>query len=109
LLATGRVSRINPLRLAGDRPLYGVYITLEATPAEVVAGMSSDAAVIIARREDVLQLPRAMVRSGPNSIGRVEVWRNGQREPREVKVGLRGDIYVEIIEGLAEGEEVVSR
>lgn len=109
LLATGHVSRINPLRLAGDRPLYGVYITLDDVPAEVVAGMSSDAAIIIARREEVLQLPRSMVRAGADGVGQVEVWQDGQRETREIKVGLRGDVYVEIVEGLAEGEEVVSR
>lgn len=109
LLATGRVSRINPLRLPGDRPLYGVYITLAETPAELAAGMSSDAAIIIERRAEVLQLPRSMVRAGANGVGRVEVWHNGQREERQIKTGLRGDVYVEIVEGLAEGEEVVSR
>lgn len=109
LLATGRVRRINPLRLAGDRPLYGVYITLEQTPPEVVAGMSSDVAIIIAQRENVLQLPRAMVRSGANGSARVEVWTQARREVRPVNVGLRGDVYVEIVAGLAEGEEVITQ
>ena len=39
----------------------------------------------------------------------VEVWANWQKEKRTVKVGLRGDTYVEILSGLKEGEQVVAR
>lgn len=109
LLASGPVTRINPLRIPGDRPMYGVYIALDTIPTAVLAGMSSDVAIIIARHEDVLQLPRAMVRSSATGIGHVEVWKEGKREKRQVKVGLRGDVYAEIVEGLKEGDEVVSK
>ena len=109
VLLEGRVDRINPLRLPGDRPLYSVYVTIDKTPPEVLAGMSSDIAIIIARKEDVLYLPRTLVRAGASGNGQVEIWVAGQRQRRQVQVGLRGDVYIEIREGLQEGDEVVSQ
>lgn len=109
VLLEGRVARINPLRLPGDRPLYSVYVTIDATPPQVLAGMSSDTAIIIARKEDVLYLPRTLVRAGASGNGQVEIWADGQRQRRQVQVGLRGDVYIEISEGLQEGDEVVSQ
>jgi RND family efflux transporter MFP subunit len=105
----GTISRIVPQRLAGDRPLYTVYINLERVPEKLVAGMTSDASVIIAQRQAVLCLPRALVGASPNGKAIVEVWANGREEQRPVEVGLRGDTTVEILSGLEEGEQVVAR
>lgn len=106
---SGKVARISPKRMEGDRPLYPIYIDLSGTslPQGLAPGMSADASVIIARAEDVLRLPRAVVKAGAGGTARVEVWANGARERRVITVGLRGDTYVEIIDGLREGEEVI--
>jgi multidrug efflux pump subunit AcrA (membrane-fusion protein) len=37
----------------------------------------------------------------------VQVWNGSATEDREITVGLRGDANVEIVSGLAEGEQVV--
>jgi macrolide-specific efflux system membrane fusion protein len=105
----GAISRIVPRRVEGDRPLYTVYITLKRVPEKLVAGMTSDASVIIAQRQAVLCLPRALVGASPNGTAVVEVWTNGRKEQRPVEVGLRGDTSVEILSGLAEGDQVVAR
>lgn len=62
---------------------------------------------MIESRPDVLRLPRALLRPGADGTAAVEVWANGQRVERSVSVGLRGDVYTEIVEGLQEGEAVV--
>ena len=104
-----RVVRIVPRRVPGDnRPLYHVYVSLDDPPDGVVSGMTADASVIVAQRSDVLRLPRAVVRGPSGGTARVKVWANGQLEPRTVKVGLRGDVNVEILEGLSEGDLVVA-
>lgn len=104
----GRVSRLVPQRIAGeDRPLYYVYITPDFLPSGVVAGMTADASIIIAQRLAVLRLPRALVRPNSQGLAVVDVWEKGQQSGHEVQVGLRGDVYVEIMAGLAEGEEIV--
>lgn len=103
----GKVDRIIPLRIEGDRPRYNIYITLNDVPNGLADGMTADAAITIEERVGVLCLPRSVVRaSGVDEVS-LRVWANGTAETRTVKVGLRGDSNVEIISGLSEGEQVV--
>jgi RND family efflux transporter MFP subunit len=106
----GRVTHIVPGREAGsDRPLYAVYIAPDGLPTGLVPGMTVDASIITAARSDVLRLPRTLVHARADGTGEVAAWVDGQAEARTVQVGLRGDVYVEILAGLGEGEEVVGR
>lgn len=106
----GTVARIVPRRVVGEeRPLYHVYLTLnDPIPPGVFPGMTADAAIIIARHRNVLRLPRALVPTRADGTATVTLWQNGQEQPRTVTVGLRGDAYVEIVDGLEVGDEVVA-
>jgi HlyD family secretion protein len=106
--ARGRVARIVPQRVPGDRPLYPVRITADELPGGLLAGMTADASIVIASRRDVLRLPRAMVRARADGTATIRVWIGSQAQDRTVQVGLRGDVYVEILDGLQEGEQVVA-
>ncbi len=103
----GKIDRIIPKRIEGDRPRYNIYITLDEVPDGLVDGMTSDAAITIAKREGVLCLPRSVVRaSGVDEVS-LKVWTGHTIEPRTVTIGLRGDSDVEILSGVSEGEQVV--
>lgn len=106
----GQVARIVPQRVPGEeRPLYYVYLAVtDEMPVSVYPGMTADASIVIEARADVLRLPRALVQPGLDGTAVVEVWAQGQRQEREVVVGLRGDVYAEILNGLQEGDEVVA-
>jgi HlyD family secretion protein len=104
----GRVARIVPRRIPGDRPLYPIYVAVGDLPEGVIAGMTADASIGVAVRDDVLRLPRALVRARADGTGTVQVWTGTQAQERRVRVGLRGDAYVEILDGLQEGEQVVA-
>ncbi len=106
---TGHLTRIVPLREAGSSPLYPIYIALDDVPEGLAAGMTADGSISVAARTNVLRLPRAVVQARADGTGQVKVWQGDRTEDRTVKVGLRGDQYVEILEGLREGEQVVSR
>jgi HlyD family secretion protein len=108
-IITGTVARIVPQRVSGDRPLYHVYLTLSRVPAALFEGMSADASIVIAQREGVLCLPRALAQTSADGTATVDVWANGEVQKRAITVGLRGDTYVEILSGLQEGELVVAR
>jgi multidrug efflux pump subunit AcrA (membrane-fusion protein) len=104
-----RVARIVPQRLSGDRALYEVYLSVERLPSQVMPGMTADATIIIDRAAAVVRLPRSLVQAGGSDTAVVRVWRNNVSEERPITVGLRGDIYVEIVSGLQPGEQVVAQ
>ncbi len=105
----GTVTRIVPQRVVGEaRPLYHVYIGLEdVLPDGVFPGMTADASIVVAEALDVLRLPRAIVQARSDGTALVQSWANGAGTEREVAVGLKGDIYIAIVDGLAVGAEVV--
>ncbi len=105
----GRVARVVPQRVEGDRLLYPVYIAVDDLPEGVLPGMTVDASIVIDTRENVLRLPRTALRVRSDGTARVEVWMGDHAEGRTVKVGLVGDQYVEILDGLREGEQVVAQ
>jgi multidrug efflux pump subunit AcrA (membrane-fusion protein) len=70
--------------------------------------MTADASIIIASRPDTLRLPRALLQPGADGTAVVDVWQQGERRQREVTVGLRGDVYAELLDGLQAGDEVVA-
>jgi len=105
----GKVERIIPKRIEGDRPLYNIYISLNEVPDGLADGMTSDTAITIAKREGVLCLPRATVRASSGDTTTVKVWNGLEVVDKEITIGLRGDTFVEIVSGLTEGEQVVTR
>ncbi len=107
--ATGTLSRIVPQRVAGDRPLYTVYLSIDQVPEKLIAGMTADASIVTAKAGNVLCLPRSVVRASAGDTTSVKVWTGDHEESREIQVGLRGDTNIEIRNGLSEGEQVVAR
>jgi RND family efflux transporter MFP subunit len=107
--ASGRVARIVPQRMDGDRPLYPVYIALKTIPAGLVAGMTADTEIVLARADGALCLPRSLVRAAAGGSATLQVWTGDHVEKRSVQVGLRGDTQVAILSGLQAGELVVAR
>jgi multidrug efflux pump subunit AcrA (membrane-fusion protein) len=105
----GKVERIIPLRIEGDRPLYNIYISLDEVPDGLADGMTSDTAITIARHEGVLCLPRAILRASGGETTTVRLWNGLEELTKEITLGLRGDTNVEILSGLSEGEQVIAR
>lgn len=106
---TGTITRILPTRTGGDRPLYNIYIQLNTIPDKLAEGMTADASVVIAERNEVLCLPRGVVRASSGGTTVLDIWTGSEIEHRTVEIGLRGDVQVEILSGLEEGELVVAK
>ena len=106
----GHVARIVPERDTGDdRVAFPVAISLDQPVESLMPGMTVDASIVVAQKSNVLCLPRSLVRAGGDGAAVVQVWQGDHAEPRTVSVGLRGDVNVEIVDGLREGEQVVGQ
>lgn len=90
---------------------YEVHLRLGETALPLRSGLTANAQLLIAEREDVLLVPNRAIRADRQS-GRFYVDRivPGTEEPQveevEVTIGLRDDQYTQITSGLEEGDEV---
>lgn len=70
-------------------------------------GMTTQNTITIAEAKNVLLVPSiAVTRHEGKSF--VQVLKKGQPEEREIKIGLTDNMNTQVVEGLQEGEEVVS-
>src|SRR5690606_38910597 len=98
-----------------QRGAIEVHFALEqAAPGFLREDMTLSVEVETARRDSTLVLPLAALREEapagddvPPDSARVLVQVNGRAEARPVRLGLRNLAMVEVVEGLAEGDEVL--
>jgi len=102
----GRVSSINP---AADRMsrTFKVEITVPNGGLELRAGMYARVKIITAESKNVPVIPvdGVISQGGENYVYVVE---NGRAFKRPVQLGLREGSYVEVIDGLREGEKIIT-
>jgi macrolide-specific efflux system membrane fusion protein len=85
-----------------------VQIRVEGLPPDVSPGRAGMVTLVLARREDVLVVPKRAVQRYA-SRRYVNVLVNGVRVERDVEVGLESQTESEIVAGLAEGDKIVLR
>lgn len=102
------VRRIAPYVLDVEKQARTVEVEVEiADPpadAPLLAGYSADVEIIVARREDVLRVPTAAIRS---EGGVLVLAGNGLIEARDIEAGLGNWDFTEVTRGLAAGDLVV--
>jgi HlyD family secretion protein len=120
----GHVSQVAPAAIgsegggqqaaaAGGVIRFAVEVEIDSADPRLRPGMSARCTIVIARRKDVIRLPNNCIEM-KDGKAMVQILTQTQKEgktvnnytPREVKVGLRGDSHVEILEGLKENEKV---
>jgi len=104
---SGKVSFIDPVEKIKDGIVYyGIKILPENLPENVLPGMSCDVKIIVAKKENVLIVPEDIVRKKGSEYF-VEIFEKGKILERKIRVGIWGEDFVEVLEGLKEGEKVV--
>lgn len=102
----------NSLVLDTSIATYPVHLTLAQSDLPVRLGMTANARLLTARRENVLLVPNRAVTAdraaGLYYVNLVETGADGEETvtPVEVAIGLRDDQYTEITGGLQEGDVV---
>jgi multidrug efflux pump subunit AcrA (membrane-fusion protein)/Cu/Ag efflux protein CusF len=103
----GKVTYIYP-RLTAETRTVPVRIELANPGGLLKPAMYAQVSLPTSARGAVLAVPQsAVIDSGTRQVVLVQVG-EGRFAPRDVKLGARGDGYVEVLEGLQEGEKVVT-
>ncbi|MCS7241126.1 efflux RND transporter periplasmic adaptor subunit [Candidatus Caldatribacterium sp.] len=85
---------------------YDTTVHLPNPEGLLRAGMTANVEIIVEEKENVLLVPASALREeGGKSFVFVKN-AQGQPERREVVLGVRSDTFVEVVEGVREGEEV---
>lgn len=90
-----------------QRGTVEVKLAVPQPPAYLRADMTVSVDVEVARAAGTLVLPAEVVRDAAGASPWVLALREGRAERRDVELGIRGEGYVQILSGLAEGEEVI--
>jgi HlyD family secretion protein len=106
---TGRVVSIAPKSTVAEVVTFQVNMRLETKDVPVRAGMTANAELVTASREEVVLVPNlAIIADRQNSRFYVlKLGNNGTVEQVEVTIGIKDSRYTEIKGGLAEGEKLV--
>jgi HlyD family secretion protein len=92
---------------------YEVNLSLQESDLPILVGMTANADLVTANREDVLLVPNAAItadrENGTFTVNLVRIEADGTRTtvPVEVAVGLKDKNYTQIIDGLVEGDVVL--
>jgi HlyD family secretion protein len=83
-----------------------VRLAVPAPPPFLRPDMTVSVNVTVGRRDDALVLPAEAVRDAANDPWVLRV-AGGRTERRAVRLGLRGEGMIEVVDGLAAGDAVV--
>ena len=106
---TGEVTEIDIIGTVTQGVVtYNVKIVFDTQDERVKPGMSVSAAIITDTKQDVLLVPNSAIKSNGNGQY-VEVLTNNMPQSQSVEIGLSNDTMTEIINGLKEGDRVVTQ
>lgn len=108
----GTVRRVSPVSQADNSvTAYEVVIEIDPAGRPIKSGMTASASIISERREGVLRVPAAALRTenGATVVSVIATDKDGKQQvsTQPVEVGLRAGDQVEIRGGLSEGQQVL--
>jgi len=102
----GRITYVYPTMKAETRTIP-VRVELANPGGKLKPAMFAQVELTVGGKTPVLTIPdSAVIDTGTRRIALVQV-NEGRFEPRAVELGGRGENYVEVIKGVADGEQVV--
>lgn len=87
---------------------FAVDIEFEAPDLRLLGGLTADVTIIVGESLDALVVPRSAVVESPRGAIVQVLEADGSIARRQVQTGLSDELYTEIVEGVAEGERVVT-
>jgi HlyD family secretion protein len=106
----GKVKRVAPYIVAVEKQARTIDIEVSLNEEEdvdqLLVGYSTDVEVILDRHDQVLRVPTSALLDGNKVL--VYQPKNGKLEERMIKKGITNWEYTEVLEGLKQGEKIVT-
>lgn len=104
----GKVTAIYPKATIQDNVVYYItVISIENPEGKLKPDMTVNATILLNKRENVLAVPnKSIKREGGKKV--VTVLENNKPVQKAIKTGWKDSAYTEIIEGLKEGDKVLT-
>jgi RND family efflux transporter MFP subunit len=102
----GTVAQVGPVQSSSSGYTYPAVIALPATAQGLHAGSTANVSITTGEAKNVLAVPTSAVTTqGTKSY--VSVLSSGTTKQKQIKLGIVGGIYTQVISGLQDGNEVV--
>ncbi len=101
----GEIALISPY-VNADTATFAVRVRVTETEGLLRPGMFARVAIVYERKPDALQIPRTALLD-TDGQPKVFVVKDGKAAERAVKLGLSNGAWIEVTEGLKDGEQVV--
>jgi RND family efflux transporter MFP subunit len=101
----GEIALISPY-VNADTATFAVRVRVTETAGLLRPGMFARVAIVYERKPDALQIPRTALLDSDGQP-RVFVVKDGKAAERIVKLGLSNGAWLEVTDGLTDGEQVV--
>jgi membrane fusion protein, macrolide-specific efflux system len=69
--------------------------------------MTAQVSIVLGEVKQAISIPLSVLGNGFGGNYQVKVLKDGKAESRMIKTGLRDNVYVQVLEGLSEGEQVI--
>jgi membrane fusion protein, macrolide-specific efflux system len=69
--------------------------------------MTAQVSIVLGEVKQAISIPLSVLGIGSGDNYQVKVLKDGKAEPRMIRTGLRDNVYVQVLEGLSEGEKVI--
>jgi HlyD family secretion protein len=110
---SGQVSRISPLGKELDNVTsFEVEVVIDNDTRKLKTGMTANAEIVLEEHSKTLVIPEAAIIYGESGDTSVEIPDPGTEAGKKktaIKVGISNGIKTEVLEGLNEGDKVVTR
>ena len=110
---SGQVSRISPLGREQDNVTsFEVDVVIDNDTRKLMTGMTANAEIVLEEHPKTLVVPEAAIVYGESGDTSVEVPDPGSETGKKkvpIKVGISNGVKTEVLEGLKEGDQVVTR
>jgi RND family efflux transporter MFP subunit len=103
-----KVTKIAPRETSKDSDIYYVTtLVLDDATAPLRPGMTADISILVGKKDDVVLAPKRLIIKR-NSQELIKVLKDGKPVEVPVRLGLEGEDDVEIVSGLAVGDQLIS-